>query len=83
MLYKQLRLVLDGAEEQLASICSQTRKNPSVHLPVRDILDAFTNQLCDVHPPGLETTLMLVWRVWMVCVLVQRPSKASMQTMHG
>lgn len=54
MLYKQLRLVLDGAEEQFASICSQTRKNPNVHLPVRDILDAFTNQLCDVHPPVLR-----------------------------
>jgi len=48
MLHRQLKLVLEGAEEQLTSIVSQTKNNPLVYLPVKDILDAFTNQLCDV-----------------------------------
>jgi hypothetical protein len=54
MLYRQLKLVLDGAEEQLTSIVSQTKNNPLVYLSVQDILDAFTSQLCDVRPPLIK-----------------------------
>ena len=50
MLHRQLKLVLEGAEEQLTSIVSQTKNNPLVYLSVQDILDAFTSQLCDVRP---------------------------------
>jgi len=83
MLHRQLKLVLEGGEEQLTSIVSQTKNNPLVYLPVQDILDAFTSQLCDVFTLLLKKILILVWRIWVVCILVQCPSQTSLQTMHG
>ena len=84
MLYRQIALVLDGAEEQFASIVSQTKNNPLVYLSVQDILDAFTSQLCDVRPPLIKKgILIVVWRIWVVCILVQYASQTSLQTMHG
>lgn len=83
MLFRQLKLVLEGAEEQLTSIVSQTKNNPLVYLSVQGMLDAFTSQLCDVRLPSLKAILIVVWRIWVVCILVQYASETSLQTMHG